>query len=168
MTTHHNARPLRALLAMLAIIAAYLLAAAPQASANTCNYDGRSFNACLRFDWAEYGYYRVHVGIDALMGERFAQEILACGPNFSASLMGDDGATDQFIVPLQLKPGWPVAGTAALAAEFTSARLGRQLDEDPGENQDELYAHITFYDCYGALRSYDTGIVRRDFQFSGF
>ena len=80
---------------MLAIIAASLLAAAPQASANACNYDGRSFNACLRFDWAECGYYRVHV-------------------------------------------------------------------------QGELYAKITFYDCYGALRTYNTDIVRRDFRFIGF
>jgi len=165
MTKHHNARPLRALVAMLAIIAAYLLAAAPQASATPCNYDGRTFNACLRFDWAEYGYLRTHVGLDVFMGQRYAQEIVDCSHNFSASLWGDDGSSDQFIVPLQLKPGWPAAGPVGLGAEFTSARLGPQLDEDRGGDDDELYARIQFYDRFANLRTYYTGTIKGDYRF---
>jgi hypothetical protein len=163
--TTHSARPLRALAATLAVTAASLLAAAPQASANTCNYDGVSFNACLRFDWAEYGYLRTHVGIDVFMPRQFAQQIVDCGPHFSASLWGDDGANDQFILPLSLKPGWPAAGDSALGAEFGSPRLGPQLDEDPGADQDELYAKITFFDCYRNQRTYYTGTIKGDYRF---
>jgi hypothetical protein len=168
MTKHLSARPVRALIATLAVMAAYLCAAAPPASANTCNYDGFSFNACLRFDPAGYGYRQTHVGIDVYMARQHAQEILDCGPNFSASLWGDDGSSDQFILPLSLKPGWPAVGDTALGAEFGSPRIGAQLDEDPGKDQDELYVKITFFDCYRSQRTYYTGTVRGDFRFTGF
>jgi hypothetical protein len=167
MTQHRTfrARPLRAV-AALAIVAASLLAAAPSASAtdNACNYDNITFNACLRFDYADYFWWHAHAGIDVYLPEQYGREIVACGANFQASLWGDDGANDQFIRDLVIKPGWPAAGPTGIGAEFDAQYLhGSDLDEDDGE--DELYARISYFDCHtGLTRNFVTGTIRGDFR----
>jgi hypothetical protein len=172
MTNHHTlrARPLRvltALAAALAIVAASLAAAAPSASAasipNACNFDFVTFNACLRFDDRGPGRWDAVVGIDVVMPEQYAREIIACGADFRASLWGDDGggSNDDFISHMVLRPG-PAAGPGGLSAEFSVPVDSSQLDEDDGE--DEVYARISFFDCHtGLAREFRTGTVRRRF-----
>jgi hypothetical protein len=174
MTNHHRifrARPLRALAALaaaLTIVAASLAAAAPSASAasipNACNFDFVTFNACLRFDDRGPGRWDAVVGIDVVMPEQYAREIIACGADFRASLWGDDGggSSDDFISNMVLRPGWPAVGPGVLSAEFTVPVNSSQLDEDDGE--DEVYASISFVDCHtGLTRQFRTGTVRRRF-----
>jgi hypothetical protein len=175
MTKHRTlrARPHRALAAALALIAACLLAAAPPApAANTdqqCNYDNATFNACLRFDYAGSDLWNANVGIDVYMPEQFAREILACkaDADFRVRLLGDDGGggSDDYISSPELKPGWPAAGPLGLAAEFGATISGSSLDEDGGNDTDELYANVSYADCNGNRRSFRTGTVRGHFPF---
>jgi hypothetical protein len=167
MTKHtaYRARPLQALFAALAILAVSLVAAAPQASASSpdpaCNYDGRSYNACLSFEFNAYGWANPHVGLDVWMPEQYARDIVACGANFQASLWGDDPGPDQFIRSLSVAPGWPIAQSTGLAVNFWGPLIAdNQLNEDE-DSDDELYARISFYDCHtGGTRNFTTGIYR--------
>ena len=76
----------------VALAAGALLVAAPGASAQTqlfCNYDSVSFNACLHFT-VSYSWWSGHAGLDLKMPPGYAQEVMACGPNFKAELWGDE------------------------------------------------------------------------------
>jgi hypothetical protein len=158
-----NHRPLQALAAALAVVSVSLVVAAPSASADGphCRHD-RSFNACLSLDWFPPYFHGLdaHVGIDVYMAERYGREILACGPEFAASLWGDDGArgpdsSDDHIRDLDLQPGWPIADSTGIAAEFIGPGLdSSDLDEDDGD--DQIYARVSFYDCYGQRRDFTT------------
>jgi hypothetical protein len=140
-------RPLRTLAAALAVIGVALVAAAPRAFAAdmACNYDS-TFNACLSFDYLDYLWYDVHVGVDVHMAED-ARAIIRCGGNFTAELKGDDGSNNgEHITDLALAPGWPSAGPDGLGVEFVTRYVNSsQLDEDDG--RDELHAKITYFDC---------------------
>jgi hypothetical protein len=175
MTKHHTplARPLRALAALaaaMAIVAATSLAvaAAPASAAMMrCNGDnGRSFNACLSFDYLDYLWWDAHVGIDVYMPEQYGREIIACGADFKASLRGDDGkgANDPVIRELSIVPGWPIADSTGIAAELIGPSLyNDKLDEDD-DSEDELYARVSFYDCHtGWTRNFTTGTIRANF-----
>jgi hypothetical protein len=163
MTTHLTLRSAFA----LAIVTVALLAAAPRASAvdMACNYDNRTFNACLRFDYQGYLWYHGHVGIDIYLPEQYAREIVNCGADFKASLWGDDGggSKDDFIRNFVLSPGWPTAGTGGMSAEFFTHYLysSTHLDEDDGTDQDELYAKVSYWDCHTFdTEEFRTGTVR--------
>ena len=164
-----QARPIRTLAAAMAIAIASLVAAAVPASAapfhNHCNFD-RFSNSCLRFEGSTAFFnWDAHVGIDVHMPEQYGREILACGPDFRASLWGDDGNTDQFIRNLQLKPGWPVAGTGGISAEFFGQLLRPSEMNEDTNGEDELYVRISFDDCHtGDTRPFTTGIVRGEFR----
>ena len=168
MTKHRifRARPLRALAAALAIVAASLAAAAPQASAGLmeCNYEVGTYNACLSTEAFHFGWFDARVGIDVYLPEQWGREIVACGARFKASLRGDDGkgTNDQVIRQLSLVPGWPVASSAGIAAEFIGPDLqGSDLDEDKGSDTDEPYARISYYDCHtGLTREFVSGVLK--------
>ena len=176
MTNHCTSRPRsrRVLAAALAIVATCLLTAAPPAPAAAtdmaCNYDNATFNACLKFDPAGSSWWNAHVGIDVYMPQQYAQEIIACGAGFRASVWGDDGAagmssSDQYISSLGLKGGWPAAGPDGLGAEFGASIYGYYLDEDRGGDTDELYARVSYRDCHNGLtRTFVTGTVRGNFR----
>ena len=159
-----RARPLRALAAALATVAVSLAAAAPPASAGIdgpfCLHD-RTSNACLSADWfAGNQWVNVHVGIDVNVPEQYGREILACGADFRATLRGNDGkgSNDPVIRTLEVKPGWPIAGSTGIAAELIGSNLRRsEFNEDSG-GEDELYARVSFYDCHlGRDRDFVTG-----------
>lgn len=168
MTKHY----LRAFAALLAIVAVSLVAA-PRAAADSasdphCNYDSNgSFNACLRFEWAGYGWMHAHVGIDRYVPEQYGREIVACGADFKASLWGDDGGgnEDDFIRDLVVDPGWPTAWSRGISAELTAKYLDPELDEDKGSDRDELYARVSYFDCHDGWRhEYRTGEIVGDFR----
>jgi hypothetical protein len=161
----------RGVFAALAVIAASLAVAAPQASADTpvltgrqgCNYDGVSFYACHLITWSPIAtwYYDDVALLHVNMPEQYAREIVACGARFDASLWGNDGnggmdSEDDFIRPAQLDPGWPQANQYGLEAHFSALTIaGHQLDEDDGT--DEIYVRISFYDCHtGVTRTFMT------------
>ena len=150
------------------VVAGSALAAAPSASATdpACKYDGRTYNACLRFDDAGWGFWHANVGIDVYMSEQYAREVIACGADFKATLYAHDSTQASLVSNLWLKPGWPAAGPGLIGAEFDARYLHHGiLDEDPGADADELYASISFYDCHTRQRrSFTTGIHRRDFS----
>ena len=161
-----RARPLRALSALaaaLGIVAAIALAAAAPALAVEgphCRHD-QFFNACLSFDGSGRGW-DASVGIDVYMGEQYGREVLACDENFRASLWGDDGprgadASDDHIRDLDIQPGWPIADTFGISADFISRDIATsELDED--DRDDQIYARVAFDDCNsGKTRNYITG-----------
>lgn len=130
-----------------------------------CHHD-RSSNACLTLDWGStLEWLDAHVGFDVYMPEQYATEVLACypgGPDFRASLWGDDGRrgadpSDDHIRDLQVEAVWPIAEPTGISAEFIGPGLNvSELDEDDGE--DQIYARGSFYDCHtGARRDFTTG-----------
>src|SRR4051794_37346886 len=100
-------RSRRSMAVALAIVGASLIASAPRASAAfsgmTCNYDGRTVNACLTMTPLGYGSYDANVGVDVNLPQQYARDIITCGADFSASLWGDDGggSADDYIPPVQ-------------------------------------------------------------------
>lgn len=170
MTKHRifRARPLRGLAglaAALAIVAASLVAAAPASAIDGphCHHE-RGFNACLSFDWHSFYSLDAQVGIDVYMSEQYGREVLTwpCNADFRASLWGDDGprgadASDDHIRDPDIQPGWPIADSTGIAAEFISRDLSRsELDED--NLDDQIYARVSFYDCNAdRTRDYTTG-----------
>ena len=68
------------------------------------------------------------------------------------------GPNDTVIRTLEVKPGWPIAGSTGIAAEFIGSNLRTsEFDEDSG-GEDELYARVSFYDCHlGGDRDFVTG-----------
>jgi hypothetical protein len=139
-----------------------LLVAAPGASAQSqlaCNYDFVSFNACLHFT-VSYLWWSGHAGLDLTMPPNYAQEVMACGPNFKAELWGDDGGPgkDDFIRPFQFAPGSPALTPTGISATADGLNiLDRQMDEDDG--RDELYVKFTYVDCHdpGRVHELHTG-----------
>jgi hypothetical protein len=174
----YRARRLRAFALGVAAAGALLTAAAPASAEQSCRYDGLTFNACLTLVpsastftpfWSD-----AEVGLDRVMPMQYAREILSfpCNPDFRAELWGEDGATDERIGILQIDPGYPTTMTnGGLSAGFSNrfGPLGRQLDEDPGENIDEVYAKISYVDCHigPARQTFDTGLIVRDFSNHG-
>ncbi|MBG0568624.1 hypothetical protein [Actinoplanes aureus] len=111
-----------------------------------CNYDFRTFNACLRFfGTGQLNEWRAVAGQDAFMSQRSAQEKIDHGTNFRAQLFGDDGNRRTLLADLFLAPGWPAAGPGGLSAELTRVLHGSTLNEDTDGN-DEIYAEITYWD----------------------
>ena len=164
------ARRLRALAAGVAVAAAALLTAAPSASAGpmACNYDGATFNACVSYEsYSPYtlSYYNFAAGFDHYMNPERARYILEplppCASNFQAHLWGEDGASDQYIRPLQMNPGYPALLSAGLTAHWHGdATSADQLDEDHGDDRDEVFARISYIDCYGGYKvEKDSGLI---------
>src|SRR5215831_1703787 len=71
-----------------------------------CNYDYVTFNACLSFHATDdVNTLNARVGLDAFMPERYAQEIVAYGAGFRATLWSDDNGHGTFIADLAITPG---------------------------------------------------------------
>jgi hypothetical protein len=162
-----RSRPLQVLAAALAILAVSFIAAAPRAAAATsnCNYDGRTFLACLSLDYQGYLWYDAHVDLDVALPPQYASEIVACGADLTASLWGDDGggSDDDFIRNFVVTPGWPVATSTGFSAQlYTKSLYYTKLDEDDGT--DEIYARVSYWDCHtGLTRSFRTGTIWGNF-----
>src|SRR5690348_1553542 len=88
-----------------------------------CNYDDVTFNACLNFQNVDASTLNAHVGLDAFMPERYAQEIMSYGAGVRASLWGVANGHDQFIADLTIMPGWPAAGPDGLRSEEHTSEL---------------------------------------------
>ena len=170
MTTHptHRARPLAALAAALALVAACLLAAAPRASAAgpACNpIEGAQYSACLSLPYIGYRWWNAQVDVNVYLPEQYAREIVACDPDFRAVLWGDDGggSQDDEIRHLWVSPGWPVATSYGMSVSlFAPTIFDDDLDEDDGT--DELYARVSYFDCHTGLRRYfRTGTIVGNF-----
>jgi hypothetical protein len=165
-------RPFRLLAAAAALAgAATLTLAAGTASAGTydlaCNYDHFSFNACLNFDEPVLNSMTVNVGLDEVMPESRAREIIAAGAHFAAQLYWIHGGQSTFITDLTIAPGWPAAGPNGLGAEMVADIPKAALDRNPRAGEVEsFYAVIEFYDFHGAGQwvSHPTGTVTGDFQ----
>jgi hypothetical protein len=135
------------------------------AGARACNYDYQTFNACLDFQSVADGVWNAHVGLDAFMPERHAQEIVSYGAGFRATLFNSRG---QFIAYLSILPGWPAAGPDALAAELAADGLTRDvLDENP-YGEDAFYAVVSYFDFHQHQSQwFTTGTVRGEFGYTG-
>jgi hypothetical protein len=177
MTKHSSwrARASAALAAALAIGAVALLTAAPPASAGGldgphCRHD-RNYNACFSLDWLapeSVNYENAYVGIDVYLPEQYGRDIIACGADFKATLRGDDGKGDhgdgkdhnQVIRNLEIQPGWPIADSTGIAAEFIGSYIAHsELNED-ATGEDEIYARVSYYDCHNFETHYfNTGYI---------
>lgn len=165
------ARAIGTLAATVAIAAAALAVATPPpasaADGPACQHD-RSYNACLTLDWWAgppwYYWLDAHVGIDVYMPEHLARDVIACGPDFRASLWGDDGrrgpdSSDDHIRDLDVVPGWPIADSTGIAADLIGPGL-RSSDLDEDDRDDQIYARVSFYDCtQGRDRNFNTGYI---------
>ncbi len=129
-----------------------------------CNYDHVTFNACLNFqNLGEAGAVNAHVGLDAFMPERYAQEIVSYGAGFRASLWGTGGGHDQFIADLTVMPGWPAAGADGLGAELSASVAWDQLNVNT-RGEDAIYAIVSYFDYHtGSVRVFRTGTVHGEF-----
>jgi hypothetical protein len=142
----------------VAFAAATLLVAAPRASAQTelaCNYDYVSFNACLHFTY-DWGWWTGYAGLDLKMPQRYAQEIVDCGPNFKAELWGDDGGPgkDDYIRPFQIAAGSPQVTSTGISVNAVGNTISpKQMNEDDG--RDELYVRFTYIDCHDPGRVHE-------------
>jgi hypothetical protein len=168
--THHlgalRSRSLWALAALLACAGLALSATASHASVEqACNFDGKSFNACLNLDYRGYGWYNADVGVDVKLPAQYAREIVECGADPAASLWGDDGggSADDYLRDFVLTPGWPSANALGFSMDlYTQSINSRELDEDDG--QDEIYAKVSYWDCHtGGTRTFRTGTIRGEF-----
>jgi len=167
----YGARPLGALAAALAVVAIFLLAAAPRASADLasdphCNpIEGAQYSACLSLPYRGYLWWDAQVDVTVYLPEQYGREVVACDPDFRAVLWGDDGggSQDDEIRHLWVGPGWPVAQSYGIsAALFAQSIYDSQLDEDDGT--DELYARVSYFDCHTGLRRYfRTGTITGNF-----
>jgi hypothetical protein len=150
-----RARSPRALVAALAIIVLALLAAAPRAPADTqqaCGYDGRTYYACLRFDYVGSLWYNGAAILHVNLPQQYAREVLDCGADLRASIWADDGggSDDDHIRDMYIAPGSAQVDYAGILANFTVSSLSSsQLDEDDGT--DELYVRTSFWDCHTGL-----------------
>jgi hypothetical protein len=164
---------LRRLFAVPAIAGAMLLAltvaASPAYASATdmaCNYDYVTFNACLNFSATDdVNMWHTRVGLDALMPERYAQEIVAYGAGFRATLWGDDNGHGTFIADLTVTPGWPFALSDRLSGELTASVSRELLNEDDNYDEDELYAIVSYFDYHtGTTKVFRTGTVHGYFD----
>jgi len=161
------------LLAAPAVAGAMLLAQAAgisPAQASTgdlaCNYDFVTFNACLHFTNTGLNQWRAHVGLDQVMSQQYAQEIVNHGAAFRATLWGDDGGGKrQFLANMTVAPGWPAAGPDGLGAELIADLPASTLNEDTaGGDEDEIYAIVSYFDFHnGGTISHPTGTVHGQF-----
>ena len=150
-----RARSLVALAAVLAALTVSLLAAAPRASADTqqaCGYDGKTYYACLRFDYIGYLWYQGVAFLHVNLPQQYARDVIACGGDFKATIWGDDDDPgDDFIRTMVLDPSAPpTVDYAGILVSFYAPNLYYdQLDEDDGT--DELYVRISYLDCHTGL-----------------
>jgi hypothetical protein len=165
---------MRRLGATLAVVAVSLLVTAPRASATltdelACNFDWSS-NACLRFDPTPRSLvFNARAGLDVLMPEQDARNIINCGLNVQAALMGEDHRADgEVIRPMFLVPGFPAAHAGGLSIEVQTIDVPwSQLDEDGGST-DEIFAKISYRDCRTRrIETFRTGVIR-GYEFGGF
>jgi hypothetical protein len=165
-------RPLRLLAAPLiagAMVLAQAVGASPaSAAANdlACNYDYVTFNACLHFELPDDYYVIAHVGLDRIMGQGYAEEILG-NTVLTATLWVKVNGQDRFVTYLNLDPGWPAAGTAGFGAEWSGFATRSSLDVNTGA--EDVFAKVSYFDPHdGSTWQRTTGIVRGDFfRFSG-
>jgi hypothetical protein len=149
------------------MVLAQIVGIGPARAATTdlaCNYDFTTFNACLDFTHTGLNEWRAHVGQDAFMSQRYAQEIVDNGAGFHATLFGDDNDGQRhFLANLAIMPGWPAAGPDGLGAELSANLSSTTLNED-GNGEDEIYAIITYFDYHrGVPVEHTTGTVHGEF-----
>ena len=133
----------------------------------SCKYDHATFNACLSFHYVPdlVNNLDVQAGLDALMSQQYAQEIVSHGADVRASLWGDDDGRGQFLVDLLVTPGWPVAGPGGFSVALYEDDLWKVYLNEDAVGDDEIYAVISYFDYHQPARrkSFRTGIVRGDF-----
>lgn len=144
--------------------------AAVPASAATgdlaCNFDYITFNACLNFTEPELDVWDAHVGLDAKMPQRYAQEIVSYGGlNTQAQLWSTDG---RHIADLTVLSGFPTAGPTGLGVRLFVTGLSSSsvnLNPNPGA-QESFYAVVSYFDFHsqGSWKTFRTGTVTGDFS----
>ena len=136
-------------LGALMIAASALAVTASAASAETrCRYSGPSYlgDACLTIiGEGEPGMKLVRVSINVSMSLQDAEAILAENYQpFWVVAYGEDGLSgDDYLFPIPIKEGWPIAWNGGLKAEFERRVPQTSLDENDG--QDEVYARILLF-----------------------
>jgi hypothetical protein len=130
-----------------------------------CNFDLINFNACLNFTEPTPNVLDAHVGLDAKMPQRYAQEIVAFGGlNTQAQLFSTTG---RFIVDLPVVSGSPTAGPTGLSARFLATGLLRSdLNINPGAGaQESFFVQVSYFDFHGqgVWKTFRTGTVTADF-----
>jgi hypothetical protein len=146
----------------LIVAGSALMLSAPSASAwslpQVCSGAAEA-NVCLE-GYTNDPYVQVHVGIDVWMSAQEAQAIIAQPGNaFSATLLGDDGASKQYLQTLPLS--WEGAGASNISAEFDMAVQRSRLNEDGdgwwGCDRDEVFARVSLYDARDrSTRTFDS------------
>ena len=132
-----------------------------------CNYDHVTFNACLNFQNVDAGTMNAHVGLDAFMPERYAQEIVSYGAGVRASLWGVADGHELFIADLTIMPGWPAAGPDGLGAELSADVTVDNLNVNI-HGDDEAFAIVSYFDYHtGSTKEFRTGTVHADFALVG-
>ncbi|MEV4320365.1 hypothetical protein [Actinocrispum sp. NPDC049592] len=163
------------LLAALAIAGALVLpqAAAPASAAVTdmaCNFDFVTFNACLNFDEPQVNVMNAHVGLDAKMPQRYAQEIVDIGGlNAQAQLWFTNGNGEQtrFIASMAVRPGFPRADPVGFELGLDANDLSRaSLNINTARGaQESFFVVVSYFDpnSQGSWKSFRTGTVTGDF-----
>jgi hypothetical protein len=130
-----------------------------------CKFDRNRHNACLRMlPTGVLNELTPHVGIDRFYPQRYAQEIVDFGADFRAQLYGEDGDRDTFLLDLTIMPGWPAAGPGGLGAELHAPNVHVSVLNEDINDQDELYAVVSFFDYHiGQREEFTTGILRGEF-----
>jgi hypothetical protein len=150
-------------MAMVVATAGAALAAAGIGT-QTCRSEANRYTICFLI--SQIGVSRdfhVHLGIDIIMSQRDAQNIIdAPGEEFSATLYGEDTFFDDTIKSFNVS--WSSAWEGGLSAELDTTASGEQLDED-WDGDDELFAILRLYiPSTGATRSFRTSDIEDSFQ----
>jgi hypothetical protein len=130
-----------------------------------CNFDFITFNACLNFTEPTLNVLDAHVGLDAKMPQRYAQDIVAIGaPNAQAQLFATNG---RFIADLPVSTGFPAVGPSGLGVQLAATGLARgDLNINPGAGaQESFFVQVSYFDPHGqgAWKTFRTGTVTGDF-----
>ena len=138
------------------------VAAAAGVGEHSCRFEANRYNVCILISHRGFNAYDIHVGIDVVMSQEYAQSIIDLpGEPFSASLYGDDPIWDDHLMYLGYAgiSAWP----GGLSAEFHATAFSEQLDEDGGES-DEIFAEVWLFLPWPATsRSFRTNTVNYRF-----
>ncbi|MFL6124900.1 hypothetical protein [Actinophytocola sp.] len=130
-----------------------------------CNFDRITFNACLNFTEPTLNVLDAHVGLDAKMPQRYAQEIVDIGGlNTQAQLFATPG---RFIADMAVVSGSPSAGPTGLSVRLITTGLSRgDLNINTGAGaQESFFVEVSYFDPHGqgAWKTFRTGTVTGDF-----
>jgi hypothetical protein len=110
------------------------------------------------------------VGVDIAMSEADALTFLAHpGEEVTAKLWADDPIWDNALIGLPTDaPAWPQAWAGGLSVEFVRTFSCHILDEDWRDDEDEIFAKITFNDFRtGRTQTANSNKIVKDFSTAG-